>query len=189
MIKIILAQSVNGIIGDGNKLPWDLPDELKEFKEKTTGHTVLMGRKTWDSLPEKFRPLPKRTNIIASKDLIFADDITKKYGSVYNRVDSHNKDVRQSIPFVAYSIDGLCNHTKDKDDGYTLWVIGGKSIYEKALPHTDELHITTVMKEVEGDILAPEIDYTKFNMITQTRVKFDSKSNIPYYTTIYRRKI
>lgn len=188
-IKIIFAQSNNGIIGANGTIPWFVPDDLKEFKEKTLNSTVLMGRKTWESLPEKMQPLPGRINLIASNDIKFATDIVKKYGSIYSRLDSFKQSVRNSIPSVRYGIEILLahrfKHSRDYDE---LWVIGGKSIYEMALPYASEIHVTTILINVEGDVKAPEIDYNLFNVVEQSRIKHDTKTGIPFYTIVYKRK-
>ena len=184
-IKIIFAQSLNGIIGKDGGLPWHLSDDLKEFKEKTIGHTVIMGRKTWDSLPNNLKPLPHRTNIIVSNNRQFAFDIVKTYGSYWSFANKTNEEYYQCTR-VTYDLVHTLKNRFDLDEN--IWIIGGKSIYELALPYAKELHITTVMINAEGDTTSPDINFDDFNLIYQSRIKYDSKTNIPYYTTIYRKK-
>ena len=167
-INLIFAQSLNGIIGNKGDLPWHLPDELKEFKEKTMGSVVVMGRKTWDSLPEKMKPLPNRFNIVIKKDSF--------------------RPLSKHAPGLLTSISDPIGYFEKLNGNNEVWVIGGKSIYELALPYANELHITTVMITVDGDTLAPEIDFNLFDLISQSRIKYDSKTNTPFYTSVYRRK-
>jgi dihydrofolate reductase len=174
-IKIIFAQSLNGVIGNEGGLPWHLPDDLKEFKEKTIGHTVAMGRKTWESLPAKMRPLPNRINIVFTKR-IFDNDARYVFDDIENLLVLN-------IPKEYFEI---CAQSPKNND---IWVIGGKSIYELALPHATELHITTVMINVEGDTLAPDINYDEFDLIYLSKIKYDSKTSIPYYVITFKRKI
>jgi len=84
MIAIIAAVAKNGVIGQGNALPWHLPEDMQHFKALTTGHTVIMGRKTWESLPPRFRPLPQRRNIVVSRNPDFRADGAEVVGSLQN---------------------------------------------------------------------------------------------------------
>lgn len=170
-IKMIFAQSSNGVIGANGTIPWNVPDDMKEFKEKTTGGVVVMGRKTWDSLPSQHRPLKGRKNVVATFDSVFAGEIITKYDSV------------MATPCVNDAIMYL-KHRTPRD----IWVIGGRAIYDTTLPIVDELHITTIMIEVEGDVLAPIIDFNQFDLIEQSRIKYDTKTGTPFYTSIYKRK-
>lgn len=135
----IVAMSKNRVIGKDGGLPWHLPEDLKRFKDLTTGHAVLMGRKTYESLPEKFRPLPNRFNIVATKDKNF---------SAPGVLVVHDVEV-----LIKKFIDGELNTPTD-----TLWVIGGGQVYQTALPFFDEVYVTLVEREVEGDASFPEFE-------------------------------
>ena len=124
-IKIIVAAANNDTIGVNNDLPWHLPTDLTNFKELTTGEAVLMGRKCWDSLPEKFRPLPNRTNVILSRSLSDSD-----------------KEVYLN------SMDEAIEYCKDRD----VFVIGGAEIYKLFFPLADEVYLTRIHQDVEGDV-------------------------------------
>ena len=129
-ISIIVAASDNNVIGRGNDLPWRLPTDMKYFKEKTLGKKVIMGRKCWDSIPEKFRPLPNRENIVVTRDFSF----------------------KAKDSLVVHDYEMLLSATKyDKSDIETF-VIGGAEIYKIAFNYADRLYLTRIEGEVEGDV-------------------------------------
>lgn len=137
MIKVIAAMTPSRIIGKAGGLPWtpkDLPGELRWFQEATLGHAVIMGRATWDSLPPKFRPLAHRENIIVSKTMRELDAL----GVIVAR------DLGEALNFV----------TQGKD----AWVIGGAQLYAAAIPLADELYLTILDREFEGDTYFPEFE-------------------------------
>jgi dihydrofolate reductase len=129
VVALIWAQARDGVIGVNGGLPWHLPEDLKLFRERTTGATVVMGRRTWDSLPERFRPLPGRTNVVLTSDPTWSAEGARRAGSVPEVLDGHDP----------------------------LWVIGGGAVYAAFLPHADRLVVTSVDLLVEGDTWAPAI--------------------------------
>jgi dihydrofolate reductase len=129
MISIVVARSRNGAIGRDGGLPWRLPSDLKRFRELTEGHTVVMGRRTFESLPEAFRPLPRRRNIVLSRD--------PSYSPVGAEVCSNLADA------LAASLD--------------CFVIGGGEIYTKALPVAERVYATEIDALVDGDVFFPEL--------------------------------
>ena len=131
-LKLIYARSRNGVIGRDGQLPWHLPADLAHFKQTTLGQAVVMGRKTWDSLPGRFRPLPGRTNIVITR-----------------QTDWHAPGA-----LVAHSLDqamSLCPAPGP------LWVIGGAEIYAQALPLASTVVVTEIDVEVQGDAHAPKL--------------------------------
>lgn len=126
------------VIGNNNKLLWNLPEDLRHFKNITSGHPVIMGRKTWESIPEKFRPLPNRTNIVVTRQ-----DTFKAPGAQ-----------------VAHSLHQALEIAQTKDSEEIL-IIGGEQIYAQALPHTKRLYLTLVEADTKGDVFFP--DYTEFS--------------------------
>jgi dihydrofolate reductase len=129
-LHLIYARAANGVIGKDNGLPWHLPEDLAHFKRTTLGCPVIMGRKTWDSLPPKFRPLPGRLNIVVTRDKVFIAEGAS----------------------VAHSLEAardLC------PAGGTAWVIGGAQIYAQALPLASEVVVTEIAQDFEGDAFAP----------------------------------
>ena len=135
MISLIAAVAENGVIGSKNALPWYIPEDLKHFKQITTGKTVLMGRNTYDSIIRRLgKPLPDRKSIVISKssDLHVANGI-KVYSDIGSAIES----------------------SKDEPE---VMVIGGGQIYNQMIDYADRLYITEVHKQVEGDTMFPEID-------------------------------
>lgn len=133
MISLIAAISENNCIGKDNLLPWHIPEDLAHFKKITTGKIVLMGRKTWESIPEKFRPLPNRKNIVITTQTDFAAP--------------ENVEIYHSIN------DAIAKHT-DED----MFIIGGATIYTQTINLADTLYITHVSQVVDGDAFFPDID-------------------------------
>ena len=130
MISIIVAHSSNGVIGRDDGLPWHLPTDLSRFRELTSGHTVIMGRKTFESLPAAFRPLPNRRNVVLSTTPGYDPDGAEVFGTLEDALDA-------------------CGHD--------CFVIGGEVTYRQALPLTERVYATHVEGEHEGDASFPEL--------------------------------
>jgi dihydrofolate reductase len=128
-VGLVWAQARGGVIGADGELPWRLPEDLALFKRLTMGATVVMGRRTWESLPDRFRPLPGRTNVVLTSDPDWSDEGARRAAG---------------IPEVLAEYD-------------PLWVIGGGTVYAAFLPHADRLVVTEVDTLVEGDTWAPAI--------------------------------
>jgi dihydrofolate reductase len=128
-IALIWAQARGGVIGADGGLPWHLPEDMKLFRERTTGSTVVMGRRTWESLPDRFRPLPGRTNVVLTSDPAWSAPGARRAGSV-------DEVLTRRDP---------------------LWVIGGGAVYAAFLPHADRLVVTDVDLDVPGDTWAPVV--------------------------------
>jgi dihydrofolate reductase len=131
-LGLIWAQSTSGVIGRDGGIPWQLPEDLARFKEVTKGRTVVMGRRTWDSLPAKVRPLPGRRNIVVTRQTNFVAEGATVVGS-------------------------LDDALTDPD----TWVIGGEQIYALALPRADRCDVTEVDVDIprdDGDAIAPVLD-------------------------------
>ena len=136
-IKLIFASSIDGFIGKNGTIPWHIPEDLRRFKALTTGHAVVMGRKTWDSLPVK--PLPSRLNVVLTRE------------PLPNRV-SISSDVH-----FTNDLRSFLHWHKKHEDPRDVWIIGGESVYKEALPFVDEIYETIVNKVVAGDAKAPSI--------------------------------
>ena len=131
---LIVARARNGVIGKDGGLPWRLSDDLKLFKQATLNKPVIMGRKTWESLPVK--PLPRRSNIVLTRDWEYAAPGARVYSS-----------------FSAAVAAAKAMAAKEGQD--EVFVIGGESLYRKALPMADRLYITEVDADIEGDAVFP----------------------------------
>lgn len=132
VLTVIAAVARNGVIGVGNRLPWHLPADLKHFKALTTGRTVIMGRRTWESLPDKFRPLPGRRNMVVTQNAAYRAE-----GAV----------VVTSLPAALAAA--------QSDEAF---VIGGAELYAAALPLADRLQLTEIDAAFDGDTHFPAID-------------------------------
>lgn len=128
MINIIVAMSTNFVIGKDNDLPWHLPTDLKYFKDTTKGHTVVMGRKCWESIPEKFRPLSNRKNIVMTRDESYV---------AKGAITLH--DFEQVLK---------SNETSHEQ----VFVIGGAELYKEAFKYANKLYLTQIYSDVDGDV-------------------------------------
>jgi dihydrofolate reductase len=137
-ISIVVAiAEENRAIGRDNKLPWEISSDLKRFKQITSGHPIIMGRKTFESIG---RPLPNRTNIIITRDPLYAAE-----GCI-----------------VVNNLESALQKAKEKDSE-EIFIIGGGEIFRLALPYVDRLYLTIVHQNVEGDVFFP--DYTEFSRV------------------------
>ena len=148
-IGLIWAQARGGVIGAGGTMPWHLPEDMKHFSRTTQGSPVVMGRRTWQSFPPKFRPLPGRTNIVITRDDEFAD---ADAGAV--RARSLPDALRIAREVLAAEA-GTPRTPEGVDP--TIWVIGGGAVYREAIADADLLVVTEIDLEVDGDTTAPAI--------------------------------
>ena len=132
-INMIFARSANGVIGNNNSMPWHLPEDLAHFKKLTLGSPVVMGRKTWDSIPPKFRPLPGRTNVVVTRQPDWQAPGAQTAGSLHDAL-------------------ALCQAARD------VWIIGGAQIYAQAEPLACRIEVTHIDKFYDGDAFAPKLD-------------------------------
>lgn len=136
MLGMIWAQAREAVIGETGDMPWRLPEDMARFKAITSGHPVVMGRRTWESFPERFRPLPGRDNIVITSNPDFVAPGARVVGSL----DEALAAARALL---------------DDPDG-EVWVIGGGRVYRDALPAADRLEITDIDLEASGDTTAPD---------------------------------
>ena len=166
IISLIAAVSENGAIGKNNDLPWRLPDDMKYFMGTTSGHHVIMGRKNYESLPEKYRPLPNRVNIV----------VTRQKG--YPAPDC----------LIAYSIQEGIEMAR-KAGEMELFIIGGAEIYSATLPMADYLYITEVKANVAGDTYFPKYGKDDWDEISRKPHAADEKHIYSFDFVVYKRKI
>lgn len=155
MLSLIVAVAQNNVIGKDNKLIWHISEDLKRFKEITSGKTIIMGRKTFESLPGV---LPNRKHIIVTRD--------KNY-----KVNSDNVT-------IVHDLNSLIDQYKNCDD--EVFIIGGAEIYKQALPHADKLYLTKINNFFDGDTFFPEINYDYFKVEYTSEDFIDGKSGITY---------
>ena len=141
MISIVVAHSRNRCIGRDGDLPWRLPQDLRRFRELTTGGTVIMGRRTYESLPAAFRPLPDRRNVVLSRDPSFS---------------AEGADVFADLDSALASCSGPC------------FVVGGGEVYAQALARADRVEATFVDAEVDGDAFFPALDEERWRCVAES---------------------
>jgi dihydrofolate reductase len=129
-LHLIYARARNGTIGKDNQMPWHLPEDLAHFKRVTLGQPVIMGRKTWDSLPARFRPLPGRLNIVITRQNDWQAEGALRAGSIEDAM-------------------GLCGNAPD------AWIMGGAEIYRQAEPLASTAVVTEIAQDFDGDAFAP----------------------------------
>lgn len=144
-LSIIVAMSENRVIGRDNQLPWHLPADLKRFKQLTTGHAVIMGRKTFDSIG---KPLPNRRNIIVTRD----------------------RDFRAGGIDIAHSLDEAIALARHEEE---VFIAGGAEIFREAASGADRIYLTLVHANVEGDVFFPDIDWNEWTLVEDERHEAD----------------
>ncbi|MFM8610445.1 MAG: dihydrofolate reductase [Burkholderiaceae bacterium] len=162
-LNLIYARAANGVIGRDNTLPWHLPEDLAHFKRATLGCPVIMGRKTWDSLPPKFRPLPGRLNIVITRNAQWqpepASDSVRRANSI---------------------TEGLAICPPDA----TAWVIGGADIYRQAEPLAQRAVVTEIARDFDGDAFAPALGPAWREVARESHV---AASGLPFSFVTYER--
>src|SRR6218665_968736 len=161
-IGLIWAEAHNGVIGAGGGLPWHVPEDLAHFKEVTLGHPVLMGRKTWDSLPERFRPLPGRVNLVLSRQAEWAATGAMRVASFEEAVARGGSRERPTPgawghPGGGGGGGGGVGGARE-GGGLWLWVIGGAELFAAVIDRAHRLEVTELDLAVNGEAFAPSID-------------------------------
>jgi dihydrofolate reductase len=151
MISVIVAASTNMVIGKNNDLPWYIPSDLKRFKELTIGKVVYMGRNTWESIPDKFRPLPNRDNIVITRD----KDYVAKGGVVASDLEGLKRIF--SLSSILFGPD-------------EQFIIGGAEIYKQLFPIVDKIYMTEVLGDIEGDIYLEGFNLEEWELINMSEV-------------------
>ena len=160
-VSLVAAVAREGVIGRDNTIPWRIPEDAQHFRTLTMGHPVLMGRRTWDSLPDRFRPLAGRRNVVVTRNRAWHADGAEGAGSLADALN-----LLDAAPQV--------------------FVIGGAELYAEALPLADELLLTEIEAEVEGDVFFPSWDRAAFE--EQSREKHVSETGTPFSFVTYVRK-
>lgn len=160
MVSIIVAIAQNGTIGDKNALLWHIKEDMRFFRTTTSGHAVVMGRKTFESLGS--RPLPKRTNIVITR-----------------------QDIEFEGALAAHSLEeAICMAEGDEE----IFIIGGAQIYAEALKVADRMYITRVEHDYAGDTSFPEIDFAQWQLVNEERYDRGEEYEYPFAFLTYDRK-
>ena len=161
MLSIIVAKAKNNVIGKNNTLIWHIPDDLKRFKQLTTGHTIIMGRKTFESLG---RVLPNRHHVVLCKN-------TKLH------INNENVEIINNISMLE-------KYIKDSEENF---VIGGATIYKQLMEKCSKMYITEINKDFEGDVLFPEIDENEWKIVEREKGPKDGENSFDYEYVIYEK--
>ena len=165
-LSIVAARSENDIIGRGQDIPWHLPADLKYFKDLTTGHTIVMGRKTFESIG---RTLPNRRTIVITRNTVIDDpDVT---------VASSLEEALHVAVQDSYEPDGQVE----------IFVIGGGEIYKHAIPQAEKMFLTRVHAEIDGDVRFPEFRDEEWECISAERHSADAKNAYDYTFEVWQR--
>ena len=160
MVSIIVAIAQNGTIGDKNSLLWHIKEDMRFFRTTTSGHAVVMGRKTFESLGS--RPLPKRTNIVIKRaDRVFEGALT------------------------AHSLEEAIRLAEGDEE---IFIIGGAQIYREALRIADRMYITRVMHDYEGDTSFPDIDLSEWELVAEEKHDRGEEYEYPFAFLTYERR-
>ncbi len=159
-ITIIAAASENNILGKNNKLIWHIPDDLKRFKKLTLGHSVIMGRKTFESMP---KPLPERKNIILTR----------------------NENYKADGIFIAHNIPEALNYCQDDNQPF---IIGGSEIYNLFINISNKIELTRIHKLYNGDAFFPEVEENEWQLINTKRNNFNDDKTLIFSYLTYKKK-
>ncbi|MEJ8765130.1 dihydrofolate reductase [Oceanobacillus sp. HCA-5259] len=162
MISLLVAMDRNHVIGSDNDLPWHLPDDLRYFKETTTGHTIIMGRKTFESIG---RVLPNRKHVVLTRG---------------------NYEFPEEVE-VIHDLEPIKTWNDDNPQE-EYFVIGGGDIFKQVLPFADRLYITWIDEDFAGDTFFPSISLDEWELTGKTKGKKDEKNPYDYYYLVYERK-
>lgn len=164
IVSLIAAVAENMVIGKNNDLPWNLPDDMKYFMQTTKTHHVIMGRKNYESIPEKFRPLPNRRNIV----------ITRQQNFQAPGCD------------VVHSLDDALSIGR-KNNEAEVFIIGGAEIFKQGMKFTQRMYLTEIHAKVEGDIYFPTFDKTEWKEISRTHHNEDERHKYAFDFVLYER--
>ena len=162
MLSIIVAKAQNNIIGKDNKLLWHISEDLKRFKDLTTGHTIIMGRKTFESLG---RVLPNRKHIVFTQNPDF-------------KVNDENVK-------IVHSMLEIQEYIENKEENF---VIGGAMIYNLLMPYANKMYITEIHKDFEGDTVFPKINLDIWEEVSREKGEDIEQNNLEYDFVVYERK-
>jgi dihydrofolate reductase len=164
IISLIAAVTNNSVIGKNNDLPWHLPDDMKYFMQTTKGHHAIMGRKNYESLPTKFRPLPNRTNIVVTRQ----------------------SSLHAPGCIVVNSLESALGIAKQNGEP-EVFIIGGAAIYELGLPFADKLYLTEIQAEIEGDTYFPQIDFVEWRETSRKHHESDARHRYAFDFVVYEK--
>lgn len=161
-ISMIAAMGQNRVIGKDNDIPWHLPDDFQYFKKTTEGHYVLMGRKNYESLPPKFKPLPNRPNVVITRNESYDAPGTEVVNSLEDAIEIARKNNEEEV-----------------------FIIGGGEIYKLGLAYADTIYLTEINGEFEGQTIFPEFDKSEWKEISREHHSTDERHKYSFDFVIY----
>lgn len=166
MIKLIVAIAANRVIGKDNDLIWHLPADMAFFTESTKGHIVIMGRRNWDSIPLKYRPLPGRLNVVVTRDTTYEQEGCEIFHTIEDAIEHYRNDERD------------------------VYIIGGGQIYKYCIDNglVDIMYITHIEHNFDGDTFFPEFDEDQWNKEMIMDHAIDDKNAYPFKVWKYAKK-
>jgi len=164
LVSLIVAASENNVIGKNGQLPWHLPSDMKYFRDTTMGHCVIMGRKNYDSIPEKFRPLSGRPNIIIT----------------------HQKNFSAPQCIVVNSIKEALDEAKKKNET-EAFIIGGGEIFKQSMELADKIYLTRIYATIDGDVFFPPVNMKEWKEESVRHFKADEKNKFDYSFIVLSR--
>jgi dihydrofolate reductase len=162
VLSLIAAVARNRVIGKDNQLLWHLPEDMRHFRETTRGKPVIMGRKTWESLPDSFRPLPGRLNIVVSRNPAYQAPGATLAGSIDDAIRRVGDDARE------------------------IFVIGGEELYRQAMPRADRLYLTEIEADFAGDAFFPDVPKQDWDEVSRKAQQAASEPAFSF--VVYQRR-
>ncbi|MES2857021.1 MAG: dihydrofolate reductase [Bdellovibrionota bacterium] len=160
ILTAIAAMAKNRVIGKDGDLPWRIPEDFKFFKDKTTGHIMIMGRKTFESFP---KPLPNRLHVVITRQKDYAPEGAVVARSVEHAVELVRELLHEEAESVSPTPEGAPEQWPEE-----VFIIGGGEIYKEMLPHTDRIYLTEISENFEGDAKFPEFSKTEFHEVERS---------------------
>jgi dihydrofolate reductase len=170
IISLIVAVAENGVIGKDNSLPWHLPADMKYFRDTTMGHCVIMGRKNYESIPVKYRPLKGRTNIIITRQNEFSAPGCIVVNSLEDALEK-----AKNTPSV------FGNKNAE------VFIIGGADVFRQALPLANKIYYTKIHYPFEGNVHFPPLDEKKWKLVSKQDVFPDENNKYPFSFCVYEK--
>lgn len=162
MFSLIVAMDKNRVIGLNNGMPWHLPKDLQYFKERTSGHTIIMGRKTFESLG---RVLPNRKHIVLTRS---------------------NQSFPEGVELVS-TIEEIIQYKRNRPEEQ-MFIIGGGELFKQMLPYISRMYITKIDEAFEGDVYFPEFQKDEWELVSKEKGPMDDRNPYHYYYLVYERK-
>ena len=166
ILSIIVAAAQNNVIGKDNSLIWDLPTDMKFFKDKTKGHPVITGRKNYESIPEKYRPLRDRVNIVIT----------------------HQANYKAPGAIVVGSVDAAIQYAKQHHADEEVFIIGGAEIYKQTIDICDRIYLTRIHHSFEGDAFFPKLIPDNWDLSYNENIPADKKNKYDFTFETWERK-